>query len=192
MGNTKRIIFESAMKVFSKNGYSGATMDSIAADAGVAKGTLYYHFKSKEEIFKYIIEEGMNIIRKNIEEESKNEKNPLNKIKIVCKVQWGLVYENRDFFKVVMSQLWGQEIRQLELRECVRKYVVYIQSYLDDAMEKGYIKKCDSSFLAYDLFGTICSVVVYELINGKDKNLNGMIDNLRDRILNGIKGEIPD
>lgn len=192
MGNTKRIIFESAMKVFSKNGYSGATMDSIAADAGVAKGTLYYHFKSKEEIFKYIIEEGMNIIRKNIEEESKNEKNPLNKIKIVCKVQWGLVYENRDFFKVVMSQLWGQEIRQLELRECVRKYVVYIQSYLDDAMEKGYIKKCDSSFLAYDLFGTICSVVVYELINGKDKNLNRMIDNLRDRILNGIKGEIPD
>ncbi|OBR93515.1 MULTISPECIES: TetR/AcrR family transcriptional regulator [Clostridium] len=190
MSNTKRTIFESAIKVFSKNGYSGATMDAIAADAGVAKGTLYYHFKSKEEIFKYIIEEGMNVIRKSIEDESQNETNPLNRIKIVCKVQWGLVYENRDFFKVVMSQLWGQEVRQLELREYIRKYIVYIQSYLDDAMEKGYIKTCNSSFLAYDLFGTICSVAVYELINEKNKDLNEMIDNLMYRILNGIKGEI--
>lgn len=73
MSNTKSLIFKSAIKIFSKNGYNGATMDAIATDAGVAKGTLYYHFKSKEEIFKYIIQEGMNIVKKEIEDITNNE-----------------------------------------------------------------------------------------------------------------------
>ena len=51
MNKTKRAIFESAIKVFSKSGYTGATMDEVVAKAGVAKGSLYYHFKSKEELF---------------------------------------------------------------------------------------------------------------------------------------------
>ncbi len=162
-------------------------MDAIAADAGVAKGTLYYHFKSKEEIFKYIIEERMNILIEKIEIDSKKEKKALNKIKILCKAQWGLVYENRDFIKVVMSQLWGQEIRQIELREYIRSYIIYTQNYLEQSMVKGSIKKCDSSFLAYTLFGTICSVAVYELMNEDKKDLDDMIENLMNYILNGIK-----
>ena len=54
MNNTKKLIFEAAIKVFSECGYNGAIMDDIASRAGVAKGTLYYHFASKEEIFKFV------------------------------------------------------------------------------------------------------------------------------------------
>ena len=52
MNKTKNLIFESAIKIFSESGYRGATMDDIAANASLAKGTLYYHFKSKEEILR--------------------------------------------------------------------------------------------------------------------------------------------
>ena len=55
MSNTKDAIFFAAIKVFSTNGYAGATVDEIAAVAGVAKGTLYYNFKNKEDIFKFVI-----------------------------------------------------------------------------------------------------------------------------------------
>lgn len=57
MNKTKNLIFKSAIKIFSESGYRGATMDDIAANAGLVKGTLYYHFKSKEEIFNFIVEE---------------------------------------------------------------------------------------------------------------------------------------
>ena len=103
LNNTKMSIFNSAIKVFSDSGYDGATMDDIAADAGVAKGTLYYHFKSKEEIFKYIITEGMTLIREKMEEEASKAQDSLSKIKVMCRVQLSLVYENRDFFKVIMK-----------------------------------------------------------------------------------------
>jgi TetR/AcrR family transcriptional regulator len=193
MNNTKDIIFKSAVKIFSNNGYNGATMDAIAADAGVAKGTLYYHFKSKEKIFKYIVLEGMNIIKKEIEEVANKEQNSLSKLKVLCKIQLGLVYERKEFFKVIMSQLWGQEGRQLELREAVNKYIIYIEKYLQDAINEGTIKDGDTYSMAYTLFGTICSAAVYELINedkqhaNKDKKKYGnMIDNIINYVLSEL------
>lgn len=187
MSNTKRVIFDSAIKIFSDNGYDGATMDDIAANAGVAKGTLYYHFKSKEEIFKYIITEGMNVIREQMEAEASKEKDALSKIKVMCRVQLGLVYQNRDFFKVVMSQLWGQEIRQIELREAIRTYIVHFQAYLQKAMDEGTVKQGEASFMAYTVFGTLCSAAVYELINREQGDISDVVDNLIKYILTGIE-----
>lgn len=187
MNKTKRAIFDSAIKVFSNSGYNGATMDIIAADAGVAKGTLYYHFKSKEEIFNFIIQEGMAAIKEKIESIAVKQGDILSKIKVLCRVQLGFVYESRDFFKVVMSQLWGQESRQLELRESIKKYINYMQSYLEEAMKQGVVKKGDSYLMAYTLFGTICSATVYELISEDKKNIDELIDCLLEYILNGIQ-----
>ncbi len=44
-------ILGAALKVFSQAGYSGASMDMIAAEAGLTKPTLYHHFASKTDLF---------------------------------------------------------------------------------------------------------------------------------------------
>ncbi|MGN0025823.1 MAG: TetR/AcrR family transcriptional regulator, partial [Clostridium sp.] len=107
MNKTKRAIFESAIKVFSKSGYTGATMDEVVAKAGVAKGSLYYHFKSKEELFIFIIKEGMNLIHEEVEKATEGMDNPYEIIQESVKVMLKYVYENKDLFKVIISQLWG-------------------------------------------------------------------------------------
>lgn len=48
--NEKRIL-EAALKVFSASGYSGASMDAVAIEAGLSKPTLYQYFDSKEQLF---------------------------------------------------------------------------------------------------------------------------------------------
>jgi AcrR family transcriptional regulator len=50
-------ILDAAVGVFAKNGFAGANMEQIASAANVAKGTIYLYFKSKEEIFKAILNE---------------------------------------------------------------------------------------------------------------------------------------
>lgn len=187
MNKTKKAIFESAIKIFSTYGYSGATMDGIAAQAGLAKGTLYYHFNSKEEIFNYIIEKGMNVIKERIQEMVDEQSDSLSRLKALIKVQLNMFYENRDFFKVIMSQLWGQESRQLELREVVNEFIKNIEGYLERAMNDGFIKKGEKSFMAYTIFGSLCSTAIYDLINEDGININDVFENLTEYILSGIE-----
>jgi AcrR family transcriptional regulator len=49
--NRERAILDAALTVFAAQGYSGTTMDSVAAEAGVTKPTLYSYFPSKESLF---------------------------------------------------------------------------------------------------------------------------------------------
>jgi AcrR family transcriptional regulator len=49
--NTHRALLEAAERIFLKSGYRGATLDAIAAEAGFTKGAVYWHFRSKEDLF---------------------------------------------------------------------------------------------------------------------------------------------
>ncbi len=44
-------ILAAALRCFSEKGYHEATMDDLAREAGLSKGSLYWHFKSKSEVF---------------------------------------------------------------------------------------------------------------------------------------------
>jgi len=48
---TRARILESAIKLFSSNGYNKASVDNICADAGLSKGAFYHHFESKQDLF---------------------------------------------------------------------------------------------------------------------------------------------
>lgn len=52
----KDIIADTALACFLSSGYNGTSMDEIVKASGISKGGIYWHFKSKDEIFLYIIE----------------------------------------------------------------------------------------------------------------------------------------
>ncbi|TGK87356.1 TetR/AcrR family transcriptional regulator [Leptospira noumeaensis] len=54
---TKEKIYQSAIRLFQKEGYESATMRRITKEAGVSLGLTYYHFKTKEEIVLYFYRE---------------------------------------------------------------------------------------------------------------------------------------
>ena len=49
---TKNKVFETAIELIKENGYDNVTISQICEKAGVAKGTFYVHYKSKEDIIK--------------------------------------------------------------------------------------------------------------------------------------------
>jgi len=53
---TRDKIVRSAATVFERRGYANASLDVVATEAGVTKGALYHHFKSKEEVANAVIE----------------------------------------------------------------------------------------------------------------------------------------
>lgn len=186
VNKTKKLIFESAIKIFSESGYRGATMDDIAANAGLAKGTLYYHFVSKEEIFNFIVEEGIQILQNQVMDIQKQDINPIDKLIKISRTQLSFFYGYTDFFKVVMSQLWGHEKRQDELREKIRNYIKEIEVNIKKAMEMNEIEQGDSEFMSYEFFGTLCSAAVYESIHIDKVELEKIIESTVKFTLKGL------
>ncbi|MCP4136394.1 MAG: TetR/AcrR family transcriptional regulator [bacterium] len=54
--NQKDTILLTAFKMFAENGYDGVSLNSIIKETGLTKGGVYYHFSSKEELFKEVVE----------------------------------------------------------------------------------------------------------------------------------------
>ena len=54
----QELILGGALEVFKEKGIEGSTMDEIALASGFGKATLYYYFKSKEEVFAAILSNG--------------------------------------------------------------------------------------------------------------------------------------
>lgn len=68
---TREKILKVASRIFGKYGFQKTTMDEIARTARKAKGSLYYYFKSKEELFLAVVEGEMETLRQALIEESK-------------------------------------------------------------------------------------------------------------------------
>ena len=186
MNKTKELIFQSAIKIFSESGYRGATMDDIAANAGLAKGTLYYQFKSKEEIFNFIVEEGLQILQNQVSEIQSMDIGSIEKLVKICSIQLTFLYGYTNFFKVVMSQLWGAENRQNQLRNKIRNYISEIEINIKDAMEIGKIEKGDSELIAFQFFGSLCSSAIYESIHTEKIELEDIIESTIKFTLSGL------
>lgn len=171
MNSTKKAIFDSAIRIFSTHGYNGATMEEISQSAGVAKGTLYYYFKSKEEIFHFIMKQGLAMLKEHTMVQLKNADNDEDRLRGLCLSQLNLVHEHKDFLKVVISQLWGEHTRQQELRKEMLVYLKELEQYLRITIDNRIIKDENISLISCSILGAICSLAIHEMIDGSKSGL---------------------
>lgn len=162
MKKTKRKIFETSMKLFSEKGYDATSIEEITATVGVAKGTLYYHFSSKEEIFNFLVEEGMKLLKMSMEIKTSKCEHTIDKLKAVVLIQLKGIKKYENILAIVMSQVWGNEPRNVLCKEKVMEYIGVIQRMLEEGMEKGDIKSCDPEVLACEIFSLTCSTLIYK------------------------------
>ena len=80
----KEEILKIALSEFAKNGYENTSLDSIAKKCGITKPAIYYHFKSKSELFSQIFIDKFSMfrvdIRRDIENDIKSYINEMYKI----------------------------------------------------------------------------------------------------------------
>ena len=148
MNKTKRKIFETSMELFAKKGYEATSIEEITSVVGVAKGTLYYHFSTKEEIFYFLVEEGMKLLKNSIDIKTSNLEKSIDKLKAIILIQIKVIKKYENFISILLSQIWGQEPRNIRCREYVFEYISMIEDIIKDGMEKKEIAKCDSSIEA--------------------------------------------
>ena len=148
MNKTKRKIFETSMDLFAKKGYEATSIEEITSVVGVAKGTLYYHFSSKEEIFNFLVEEGMKLLKNSIDIKTSKLENSIDKLKAIILIQLKIIVKYENFISMLLSQIWGQEPRNLKCRSYVFEYINMIEVIIKEGMEKEELITGDSSVIA--------------------------------------------
>ena len=143
MNKTKRKIFETSMKLFAEKGYDATSIEEITATVGVAKGTLYYHFSSKEEIFNFLVEEGVKLLKNSIEIKTDKLSNSLDKIRaIVLIVKKGM--EQKEILdgdaNIIASGIFGFTCSSLIYKMRHNKDGIDIQKLYKE-IDKSFIKK---------------------------------------------------
>ncbi|MBT1280356.1 TetR/AcrR family transcriptional regulator [Thermoanaerobacter sp. CM-CNRG TB177] len=172
MNKTKEKIFKAAIKTFSKSGFYKSTMEEIAENAGVAKGTLYYHFKSKDDILEFLIEEGIKILKQEAIEEIGKLNNAIEKLQKIIFVQTNFLYRNHDFIIVLLSQIWGHGEVPRKFREKLYTYLELIENIIKEGKEQKLIADCDEKIVAAAFFGMISSILALKVVEDSDEKFN--------------------
>ena len=148
MNKTKRKIFETSMKLFAKKGYDATSIEEITATVGVAKGTLYYHFSSKEEIFNFLVEEGMKLLKNSIDIKISKLDSAVDKLRAVILIQIKIITKYEDFMTIVLSQIWGYEPRNIMCKNKVIEYIKTVEDIVAQGMKQGEIVEGDPGIIA--------------------------------------------
>lgn len=172
MNKTKRKIFETSMKLFAEKGYDATSIEEITATVGVAKGTLYYHFSSKEEIFKFLVEEGVKLLKNSIAIKTDKLTNSVDKIRAVVLIELKVLVKYESFMTIILSEIWGTGARSKMCRDYVFEYIQMIQEIVEEGIEKKEIIEANPNVIASGIFGFVCSSLIYKL--RREKNIEVM------------------
>ena len=155
MNRTKRRIFDKSMELFAKNGYDQTSIDEITKNVGVAKGTLYYHFQSKEEIFNFLVTEGIQLLKNSVQIKINKQSNYLDKIRAICLIQIKIVDKYSNFITIVASELYQESERARYCQNEINQYLDVIKEVIDEGIKNQEIINTDSELLAKELYSFI-------------------------------------
>lgn len=187
MNKTKRKIFETSMKLFAEKGYESTSIEEITATVGVAKGTLYYHFSSKEEIFNFLVEEGMKLLKNSIQIKTAKLDNSIDKIKAIILIQVKVLKKYENLITIVLSQIWGTEERNTTCRRYVMDYIKNVEKIIKEGIEKQEIIDMDSEVLASEIFASTCTSLIYKMKTNQEIDIKKMYTELETSVIKGIK-----
>ncbi|NTW05657.1 MAG: TetR/AcrR family transcriptional regulator [Peptococcaceae bacterium] len=184
--DTKKRLFDSAAKVFAKKGFDKATVDEIADYAGVAKGTIYYYFRGKEELFLFLMEEGMERLRLRIESKINDADEIAYSLGKIIDIHVDFVKENSDLCIILLSEAWGISARQERLQDMLDKYYSIVGKFIDAGIAQKVIRPMDKGVIAASLFG-ITTVAAQHFLRKKDAfDWDPVNSQIREILLRGI------
>lgn len=187
MNKTKRKIFEASMKLFAEKGYDATSIEEITATVGVAKGTLYYHFSSKEEIFNFLVEEGIKLLQNSIDIKTSKLPNYIDKLKAIILIQIKIVVKYEDIITILLTQFSGKKARNQKCQKLVYEYINKIEEIVKEGIKKGQIKQGNSQAIASEIYGLICSSLVYKLRNNGQIEIMKLYKEFENTIIQGLK-----
>lgn len=173
------------------------TLDRVAEEAGVAKGTLYLYFPSKDELVFQVLKNDITWLLGKTREALETEKPLVERMRQMIHDQFEFVGANRNIFLYYRSRMGGSEHAahkdfQCRMKEEYDQFFDLMTAHFEKAMNAGEIRQLEPRKLARVFSGTVDSVLVDYIIGSEETPIEEEVDFVIDVVLHGIgnkKGE---
>jgi AcrR family transcriptional regulator len=155
-------IIEASLKLFANESYQAVTMDRVAEAAGVAKGTLYLYFQSKEDLYLGILTDGMESMARNYQASVDPQADVKVRLRRAITLSIEFYDQRRDLLRLMMTE----EPRMPEARNRLREEwrdrgVRFFNALIEEGVQSGAFRAIDARLATFAILGSIRSVVLF-------------------------------
>lgn len=186
--DTRDKIILAAQDVFSQYGYYTATMDMIAAKAEVAKGTLYYNFPSKVNLFTEVIKEGFRYIAQRLRDIAYSEYSPDRQVIKCIDFFADFCVENSSYVNILFFELSGgidKEVREVA-DGLIADLAGIISNMLKEGMSYSVVRSMDADIAAYAMLGAMQGVMGRYIRGSEKADIKKVKENIGKLLAKGL------
>jgi AcrR family transcriptional regulator len=172
---TRQKLFVAAQQLIAEQGFSATSVDEIAERAGVAKGTVYYNFKNKNELFEELLRHGVGLLTAALRGASAAHPGaPVDQLDAMIREGLAFIEQYRAFARLLLSELWRtNRAWQSTLTLLREEAVAVVRGSLDDAVASGELRAdLDTGLVAAAVFGMVLVVAVDWLTFQPERSLD--------------------
>ncbi|MCH7517845.1 MAG: TetR/AcrR family transcriptional regulator [Candidatus Dadabacteria bacterium] len=158
----KEEIIKAASNLFSQKSYHDVTMDQIAEKVGVAKGTIYLYFESKENLYLGILEHTFETIESILEKEIAKEDPAPQKLKKILRLIFQFYFQNMDVLRILTRDETRLIREHFEFTERWRhRRIKLYRKILEKGIKEGSFRSANTELMALIIFGLVGSVMFF-------------------------------
>jgi len=188
MENKKERIIGVAQKIFARFGIQKSTMDEIAKMTRMGKATLYYYFKSKEDIFAEVIKKESRILKQKLIEEIIKADSPQAQLKAYVHTRMKHLKELSNYYTTLTDEYMEHySFVEKEREEFTAHEISTIASILESGVKKGIFNLEDVQLTAQMVTIALKGLEYPLLIECKDDNIEHTIDAMLDILFRGLE-----
>src|SRR5450759_803194 len=179
-------IREAAMRVVTRKGYDHVTVQDIADEAGIAKGTVYLYFKSREDIFEKTMSFSFEELREGIREAIARGGTFGESVERVVQVQLDYFEQRQEFFRLYLAMAEPPGERRLRKHACYRTNIAQLASMVEAATARGEVRAEPPERIAIALASVIRDIGLQRMTEKTKRPLAEDVQFARDFICRGI------
>jgi len=183
-------ILEAARKIFAEKGFHDATVDDIASAAGLAKGTVYLYYRSKQEVYLAALKLGIARMSSIMLEEVRRASTTEEKLRALIAAKLTYCDENRDFFKIYYSELGRISMHPGTIDSDYKALYIeqarLVGAILKEGARKKRIRHIRIDQAAFAISDIIRSVATHRVLGWSKSKTTNDVDFIFDLIWKGI------
>lgn len=184
---------DATLRVIARKGMAAATMQDIAEEAGVAKGTIYLYFRDRDELVEKTFERAINQLMERIDADMAGELPFEQKLRAINAAHLAFFRENREFFRLYMSLRMPEGTPERQRRQkqtCGHQYKARVQKFADllkRAMERGEIREMDPYRLALFIIEGSAALILQRITESTHPPEEADVEMITSLILDGVR-----